>query len=212
VTILSRYLAAAGRPSPMESQQVFDEFAAADGTVRQGWSTVLAGLDEFADTDLLKAQREVARLLEDDNVTYTPSPASTISIADEPNGHGPPTTPSPTGLVEPRPWRLDPLPLILEDREWAALEAGLVQRAQLLDAIMADLYGARRLLSRYQVPAAAIFDHDEYVRPLVGSKALARQRLFMVAADLGRDGSGQWKVISDRTQAPSPKPPLIRLS
>ena len=203
MTILSRYLAAAGRPSRMESQQVFDEFATADGTVRQGWSTVLAGLDEFADTDLLKAQREVARLLEDDNVTYTPSPASAISIADEPNGHGPPTTPSSTGLVEPRPWRLDPLPLILEDREWAALEAGLVQRAQLLDAIMADLYGARRLLSRYQVPAAAIFDHDEYVRPLVGSKALARQRLFMVAADLGRDGSGQWKVISDRTQAPS---------
>jgi uncharacterized circularly permuted ATP-grasp superfamily protein/uncharacterized alpha-E superfamily protein len=203
VTILSRYLAAASRPSPMESQQVFDEFAAADGTVRQGWSTVLAGLDEFADTDLLKAQREIARLLEDDNVTYTPSPASTISIADEPNGHGPPTTPTPTGLVEPRPWRLDPLPLILEDREWAGLEAGLVQRAQLLDAIMADLYGVRRLLSRHRVPAAAIFDHDEYVRPLVGSKAIARQRLFMVAADLGRDGGGQWKVISDRTQAPS---------
>jgi uncharacterized circularly permuted ATP-grasp superfamily protein/uncharacterized alpha-E superfamily protein len=126
-----------------------------------------------------------------------------LSIADVPNGHGPQSTPAPTGLAEPRPWRLDPLPLILEDRDWAALEAGLVQRAQLLDAIMADLYGARRLLSRYQVPAAAIFDHDEYVRPLVGSKALARQRLFMVAADLGRDGSGQWKVISDRTQAPS---------
>ena len=203
MTILSRYLAAAGRPSAMESEQVFDEFAAADGTVRQGWSTVLAGLDEFADTDLLKAQREVARLLEDDNVTYTPSPASTISIADEPNGHGPPVASTSTGLVEPRPWRLDPLPLILEDREWAGLEAGLVQRAQLLDAILADLYGARRLLSRYQVPAAAIFDHDEYLRPLVGSKAIARQRLFMVAADLGRDSSGQWKVISDRTQAPS---------
>src|SRR4030095_17154901 len=138
---------ASARPSPMESRAVVDEFAAADGTVRQGWSTVLAGLDEFADTDLLKAQREVARLLEDDNVTYTPSPASTISIADEPNGHGPPTTPGPAGLVEPRPWRLDPLPLILEDREWAALEAGLVQRAQLLDAIMADLYGGTRLTS-----------------------------------------------------------------
>ena len=32
---------------------------------------------------------------------------------------------------------------------------------------------------------------------------LASQRLFLVAADLGRDSSGQWKVISDRTQAPS---------
>jgi uncharacterized circularly permuted ATP-grasp superfamily protein/uncharacterized alpha-E superfamily protein len=187
----------------MEQEPVFDEFAAADGTVRQGWSSLLDGLDEFADTDLVQAQHEVARLLEDDNVTYTPSPASAISIADEPNGHGPPAVETPTGLIEPQPWRLDPLPLIIDDREWAGLEAGLVQRAELLDAIMSDLYGARRLLSRRHVPAAAIFDHDEYLRPLVGSEAMAGQRLFMIAADLGRDTSGQWKVISDRTQAPS---------
>jgi uncharacterized circularly permuted ATP-grasp superfamily protein len=94
----------------MDREPIFDEFAAADGTVRHGWSALLTGLDEFADTDLLHAQREVARLLEDDNVTYTPSPASTISIADEPNGHGPPNAAA--GLAEPQPWRLDPLPLI----------------------------------------------------------------------------------------------------
>ena len=79
----------------------------------------------------------------------------------------------------------------------------LVQRAQLLDAILADLYGARRLLSRRHLPPATVLDHDEYLRPLVGSGGLAGQRLFLVAADLGRDSSGQWKVISDRTQAPS---------
>src|SRR5688500_9620525 len=186
----------------MDREPAFDEFAAADGSVRQGWSSLLEGLDEFADKELLQAQREVARLLEDDNVTYTPSPASAISIADEPNGHGP-AAGALTGLVEPQPWRLDPLPLILDDREWASLEAGLVQRAELLDAIMADLYGARRLLARHHVPASAIFDHEEYLRPLVGSEAVAQQRLFMIAADLGRDSRGQWRVISDRTQAPS---------
>ena len=201
MTILSRYLAAASRPSAMDQEPIFDEFAAADGTARHGWSALLTGLDEFADTDLLHAQREVARLLEDDNVTYTPNPASTISIADEPNGHGPPS--AATRLAEPQPWRLDPLPLILDDHEWAGLEAGLVQRAELLDAILADLYGARRLLFRQHLPPEAIFDHDEYLRPLVGTHGLASQRLFLVAADLGRDSSGRWKVISDRTQAPS---------
>jgi uncharacterized circularly permuted ATP-grasp superfamily protein/uncharacterized alpha-E superfamily protein len=203
VTVLGRYLEAAGRSTAMAGQPVFDEFVDEDGTVRQGWASLLAGLDQFADTDLLNAQREIARLLEDDNVTYTPSPASAISIADEPNGHGPPTTPRPSDLVESQLWRLDPLPLILDDREWAGLEAGLVQRAQLLDAIMTDLYSVRRLLSRRHIPAAAIFDHEEYLRPLVGSEVVARQRLFLIAADLGRDSSGQWKVISDRTQAPS---------
>jgi len=67
----------------MDRQPAFDELVAADGTVRQGWSSLLDGLDEFADADLVQAQREVARLLEDDNVTYTPSPASALSIADE---------------------------------------------------------------------------------------------------------------------------------
>jgi uncharacterized circularly permuted ATP-grasp superfamily protein len=196
-------MAAANQSTAMDRQPAFDEFVAADGTVRQGWSSLLDGLDDFADTDLVQAQREVARLLEDDNVTYTPSPASAVSIADEPNGHGPSTAETPNGLVESRPWRLDPLPLVLDDREWAGLEAGLVQRAELLDAILADLYGARRLLERRHIPTAAIFDHDEYLRPLVGSEVVASQRLFMIAADLGRDSRGEWKVISDRTQAPS---------
>jgi uncharacterized circularly permuted ATP-grasp superfamily protein len=87
MTVLGRYLATAGQ-STVDQEPAFDEFATGDGTVRQGWSALLAGLDEFADKELLQAQREVARLLEDDNVTYTPSPASAISIADEPNGHG----------------------------------------------------------------------------------------------------------------------------
>ena len=79
----------------------------------------------------------------------------------------------------------------------------MVQRAELLDAIGSDLYGARRLLSRQAIPAAAILDHDEYLRTVVGTETISSQRLFMIAADLGRDASGQWKVISDRTQAPS---------
>ena len=195
MTVLGRYLATS-REHLASGEPAFDEFAAPDGSVRTGWSALMDGLDEFADTDLIHAQREVARLLADDNVTYTPSPASSISIAD--NGDAP--RPS---LTDPRPWRLDPLPLILDDREWASLEAGVVQRAELLDAIGSDLYGARRLLSRQAIPAAAILDHDEYLRTVVGTETISSQRLFMIAADLGRDASGQWKVISDRTQAPS---------
>ncbi len=146
--------------------------------------------------DLLRAQREVERLLEDDNVTYTPNPAAAISIADESDGGVP-------VINEPQPWKLDPLPLILDDREWSRLETGLVQRAELLDAIMADLYGARSLLASGALPPSAIFDHDEYLRPVIGAAAATSQRLFTVAVDLGRNSDGQWKVISDRTQAPS---------
>lgn len=196
MTVLGRYLASARQPDMFEGKPAFDEFAAPDGTVRSGWSSVMDGLDEFADTDLVHAQREVARLLEDDNVTYTPSPTSTVSIMDSPET-------SAALVADPRPWRLDPLPLVLDDREWANLEAGVVQRAELLDAILSDLYGARKLLSRAQLPASAVLDHEEYLRTVVGIESVVNQRLFMIAADLGRDADGQWKVMSDRTQAPS---------
>jgi uncharacterized circularly permuted ATP-grasp superfamily protein len=152
MTVLSSYLARAGEQS--EGNGAFDEFAAPDGTAREGWSVLLDQLDELDPADLLRAQREVARLLEDDNVTYTPSPASTISIADR-------TDAGTLALSKPQPWRLDPMPLILGDREWSSLEAGVVQRSELLDAILSDLYGARRLLARQAVPAAAVFDHEE---------------------------------------------------
>jgi uncharacterized circularly permuted ATP-grasp superfamily protein/uncharacterized alpha-E superfamily protein len=194
VTVLTSYLAQAGKSTA--GNGAFDEFAAPDGTAREGWSVLLDELAELDPADLVHAQHEVARLLEDDNVTYTPSPASSISIADR-------TEAAELPISEPQPWRLDPLPLILGDREWSGLEAGVVQRAELLDAILSDLYGARRLLARQAIPAAAVFDHEEYLRTVVGTEALAGQRLFMTAADLGRDAAGQWKVISDRIQCPS---------
>ena len=167
MTVLGRYLAAVSQPDMFSTASGFDEFAAPDGTVRQGWSTLAEGLDEFAEIDLLRAQREVERLLEDDNVTYTPNPAAAISIADETDGR-------PPVINEPQPWKLDPLPLILDDREWSRLETGLVQRAELLDAIMADLYGARSLLASGTLPPSAIFDHDEYLRPVIGAAGSAR--------------------------------------
>src|SRR5215213_10223560 len=152
MTVLGRYLASVSQPDMFSTGSGYDEFAAPDGTVRQGWWTLAEGLEEFA---------EVERLLEDDKVTYTPTPAAALSIADETGGRVP-------VINEPQPWKLDPLPLILDDREWSRLETGLVQRAELLDAIIADLYGARSLLASGALPPSAIFDHDEYLRPVIG--------------------------------------------
>ena len=197
MTVLGRYLATAGQGDVSAPEPGFDELAAPDGTPRRGWLTLLDGLDRFVDGDLAHAQREVARLLEDDNVTYTPSPGASVSVVDEP------APAAATALAEPQPWRLDPVPLVLDDREWAVLEAGVVQRAELLDAVLADLYGPQRLLASGDIPAAVVLDHSEYLRPVVGTEALESQRLFLTAADLGRDAAGDWKVLADRTQAPS---------
>jgi len=196
MTVLGRYLATAGQGDVLQPEGGFDELAAPDGTPRRGWAALLEGLDRFVGADLDHARREVARLLEDDNVTYTPNPTSTVSVVEGPS-------PVTAELAEPRPWRLDPVPLVLDDREWAGIEAGVVQRAELLDAVLADLYGPRRLLASGDIPPAVVLDHAEYLRPVVGTAALERQRLFLTAADLGRDAAGGWKVLADRTQAPA---------
>src|SRR4051794_28281445 len=188
MTVRRGSLAPAGRGNVLEPDPGFDELAAPDGTPRRGWNALLEGFDHFVDADLGRAQREVARLLEDDNVTYTPSPTSSLSVVDEP------VSPVMTAdLTEPRPWRLDPVPLVLDDRDWAGLEAGVVQRAELLDAILADLYGPRRLLASGDIPPAAVLDHGEYLRPVVGTESLATQRLFLIAARPGPRGAGAGK-------------------
>ena len=43
-------------------------------------------------------------------------------------------------------------PFVITPDEWTALEAGLVQRAWLLDALLADLYGPQSLLAERLVP------------------------------------------------------------
>lgn len=202
MTVLQRYLDRKVQPDMFATPvPTYDEFAGPQGRVRDGWAGLAEGLQGFAAADLKRAQWEVARLLEDDGVTYTPGPASSVTFAD-PTKVDPPRRGEPPPLSEPVPWRLDALPLVLQEREWSALEAGVVQRSELLDAIVADLYGAQKLLAAGQLPVPAVLDHDEYLRTVVGTP-LASPALFMVAVDLGRDADGEWKVMSDRTQAPS---------
>src|SRR5258708_28384166 len=44
-------------------------------------------------------------------------------------------------------WSFDPLPFVIAPDEWAAIEAGLIQRATLLDGVLADLYAPPKLLA-----------------------------------------------------------------
>lgn len=50
-------------------------------------------------------------------------------------------------------WRCDPIPLILSAEEFSTLETGLAQRARLIDALLADVYGPGTLAESGAVPA-----------------------------------------------------------
>ena len=85
----------------------------------------------------------------------------------------------------------------------AAHRGGLAQRARLLDALLADLYGPQRLLAEGIVPAELPFGHPNFLWPCQGITPAAGIWLHLYAADLARAPDGRWWVLADRTQAPS---------
>ncbi len=102
-----------------------------------------------------------------------------------------------------RPWALDLFPMILGPGDWAQIEAGVLQRARLLNAVMADLYGPRELLQRGLLPAALVQGHPGYVRAMQGVRPRGGTWLHIVGFDLAHGPDGRWWVVGQRTQAPS---------
>jgi uncharacterized circularly permuted ATP-grasp superfamily protein/uncharacterized alpha-E superfamily protein len=100
-----------------------------------------------------------------------------------------------------RPWRLDAMPLAFESTEWESLCQGLIQRAEVLDFILRDLYGEQTLLRDDLLPPELIHDHPDFYPPLTGFAPPGRW-LTLYAADLARAPDGQWWIFADRSDAP----------
>ncbi len=82
-------------------------------------------------------------------------------------------------------------PLLIEPNEWAELEAGLIQRAELLEAVLADAYGPATLTAEGRLPAAMIAGNPEFLRPLVGIAPPGGAHLRFYAVDVGRGADGR---------------------
>ncbi|EKV30145.1 hypothetical protein C882_4545 [Caenispirillum salinarum AK4] len=164
----------------------FDEMTGADGALRPHWRDFAENLSDLSRPEMRARWDRGQRLIRDNGVTY--------------NVYG-----DPEGMD--RPWQLDPLPLLMDGKEWAGIEAALKQRATLLTLILADLYGPQRLLTDGKLPPALVFGNPGFLRPLhgagVGSGASAVRPLQFYAADLARSPDGGWWVLGDRTEAPS---------
>ena len=102
-----------------------------------------------------------------------------------------------------RAWPLAHVPLIIDEAEWQHITAGLVQRVELLEQIVADIYGANTLVGRGLLPPELIARNEEFLRPMVGIKPMSGHFLHFCAFELGRGPDGGWWVLGDRTQAPS---------
>ncbi|MBV9654724.1 MAG: circularly permuted type 2 ATP-grasp protein [Acetobacteraceae bacterium] len=102
-------------------------------------------------------------------------------------------------------WHCDPIPLPIAGGEFAALERGLIQRAELLELILRDVYGRQTLLAEGALPPALVYPNPNFQRPCratVGPRAHDGPLMQAYAADLVRGPDGRWQVIGDLTEAP----------
>ncbi len=98
-------------------------------------------------------------------------------------------------------WRCDPIPFLFTEAEFAGLTEALAQRANLLELILADVYGERALLAEGLLPPSLVYPSPAYLRPM--RTVTPRRHIHLYAADVMRRPDGEWCVLSDRTAEPS---------
>ena len=160
----------------------YHELLDGSGAVRAHWRRLFDQLQRSTPAQLLQRQALLARQIQENGVTY--------NVYADPKGAD-------------RPWELDLLPHVIDAQEWKRLSAGIAQRARLLNAVLADLYGPQRLISEGLLPAELVFGHNNFLWPCQGITPPDGDFLHLYAVDLARTPDGRWWVTADRTQAPS---------
>lgn len=169
----------------------YDEFVDASGNVRPSWRELADLIGERGRNGLERLRGVVRGLVDNDGISYI-----------EVDRHGDMVT-NGQGIAMPGPWYLDGIPLVLSASDWDTLEAGIVQRSRLLDAVLTDLYGQRRAVTTGILPPQLLFGHPGYIRAARGIENPGRHQLFMLGCDLSRAADGRFLVNADWTQAPS---------
>jgi uncharacterized circularly permuted ATP-grasp superfamily protein/uncharacterized alpha-E superfamily protein len=164
------------------SQFSYNELVGQDGSLRPHWQTFFQSYTGLGADEIQNRVQDVQRLLKENGVTY--------------NIYG-----DPSGLS--RLWKLDLIPFLISKPEWEKIEAGLIQRATLLDLILKDIYGDRLLIKEGLLPMELVYNHAGFMRQCVGITPPGKHSLVVYAADIARSPDGKIWIINDRTQAPS---------
>jgi len=161
---------------------VFDEMQSVPGVFRGHWKKLVEGIERLGKEGLHERRNNARQLLKEHGVTY--------------NVHA-------DGASAERTWELDMLPLVIAADEWAEIETGLIQRARLLNLVLADIYGPQRLFREGVLPPALLHANPGFLRACHGIRPPHDIHLSLHAVDMMRAPNGRWWVLSDRTQAPS---------
>jgi uncharacterized circularly permuted ATP-grasp superfamily protein len=169
----------------MQTAAPLDEMVDGSGGFRPHWRGLLGALAALGREGLAERALLLDRAFADEGMTsLLPGPLA-------------------TSAGSPAHWRCDPIPLILDPGEFDGIAAGLAQRARLLEAVLQDVYGAQRLLAEGALPPALVYANPAFLRACRQPAGPAAPLLHLYAADLLRGPDGRWRVLADRTAAPT---------
>ena len=160
----------------------YDEMLDSDGQVRPHWEYLISAVRTLGATEFERRGAEAAKMLRENGVTY--------NVYDDP-------------AERSRPWQLDPVPLLVSSEEWGDIESGLMERAELLNLILADIYGPRELIKKGLLPLELIYNHKGFLRACDQIKLRGKHRRVVYSADLAHGPGDRMWVRSYRTQAPA---------
>ncbi|MGD8367423.1 MAG: circularly permuted type 2 ATP-grasp protein [Desulfobacterales bacterium] len=160
----------------------YDEAFLSPTTPRGHWQPLVDAIDEMGPALLGQRQDRARRMRHEDGATYNPF--------DDAGGRG-------------IPWALEVIPMPLTADRWTTLEAGLIQRAQLLEQLLADVYGPQKLLAEGRIPPALVFANPNFLRTCHGIRPAGDRFLTYYAADLYRGRDGNFRVFRDYAANPA---------
>jgi uncharacterized circularly permuted ATP-grasp superfamily protein len=100
-------------------------------------------------------------------------------------------------------FRIDPIPRVIDAREWSELSAGVAQRVRALELFVRDVYSERRIVAAGILPAAGLDSAQHYERELIGIGERISSWITVAGLDVVRDSDGSFKVLEDNLRTPS---------
>ncbi len=158
-----------------------DELIGPDGAVGRHWQPVLAGLEALTHEQRLERIERINMRVRETGIAHD-------LFAD------------PSRNLQP--WRLELVPLVFPPEVWSAIEVGIKQRARLIEAVLADIYGPQETLKRGLIPPELVFNDPAYLRACQNIIP-ANGHIQFFAADMTRGPDGKWRIVDVHVETPA---------
>ncbi len=168
--------------SQYRSEEFFDEVFAADGRIRPHYERVLSSIGGLKPADYAFRQRTADSAFLRQGVTFT--------VYGDAEG---------TERIFP----FDLMPRIIAAKEWARIEAGLIQRITALNLFLNDVYHGQQILKDGVISGELVATASHYRPEFKGVQVPHGIYIHICGTDLVRDESGEYFVLEDNGRCPS---------